>query len=40
MAEKARAAGRRVVLANGCLGLLHVGHVRYLEDAPRARRPP
>jgi rfaE bifunctional protein nucleotidyltransferase chain/domain len=33
VAEKARAAGRRVVLANGCFDLLHVGHVRYLEDA-------
>lgn len=33
MADKARAAGRRVVLANGCFDLLHVGHVRYLEDA-------
>ena len=32
-AEAARAAGRRVVLANGCFDLLHVGHVRYLEDA-------
>jgi D-glycero-beta-D-manno-heptose 1-phosphate adenylyltransferase len=28
-----RAAGRRVVLANGCFDLLHAGHVRYLEDA-------
>lgn len=26
-------AGERVVLANGCFDLLHVGHVRYLEDA-------
>jgi rfaE bifunctional protein nucleotidyltransferase chain/domain len=26
----------RIVLANGCFDLLHVGHVRYLEDA-RAR---
>jgi D-glycero-beta-D-manno-heptose 1-phosphate adenylyltransferase len=26
----------RVVLANGCFDVLHVGHVRYLEDA-RAR---
>ena len=26
----------RVVLANGCFDLLHVGHVRYLEEA-RAR---
>ena len=33
VAESARAAGRRVVLANGCFDLLHVGHVRYLEDA-------
>jgi rfaE bifunctional protein nucleotidyltransferase chain/domain len=33
VAEAARAAGRRVVLANGCFDLLHVGHVRYLEDA-------
>lgn len=33
-----RSAGtvRRVVLANGCFDLLHVGHVRYLADA-RAR---
>ncbi|HEX2482074.1 MAG TPA: adenylyltransferase/cytidyltransferase family protein, partial [Methylomirabilota bacterium] len=33
VAEAARAAGRLVVLANGCFDLLHVGHVRYLEDA-------
>jgi len=33
VAEKARAGGRRVVLANGCFDLLHVGHVRYLEHA-------
>ena len=33
--ERRRAArpGLRVVLANGCFDLLHVGHVRYLEDA-------
>jgi rfaE bifunctional protein nucleotidyltransferase chain/domain len=30
-----RAEGRRLVLANGCFDLLHVGHVRYLEDARR-----
>ena len=28
-----RRAGERVVLANGCFDLLHVGHLRYLEDA-------
>lgn len=28
-----RAAGRTVVLANGCFDLLHVGHVRYLQGA-------
>lgn len=28
-----RARGRRVVLANGCFDLLHVGHVRYLGAA-------
>ena len=26
-------AGKRVVLANGCFDILHVGHVRYLEEA-------
>ncbi|HXM94248.1 MAG TPA: adenylyltransferase/cytidyltransferase family protein [Candidatus Dormibacteraeota bacterium] len=29
--EKRR--GHRVVLANGCFDTLHVGHVRYLQDA-------
>jgi rfaE bifunctional protein nucleotidyltransferase chain/domain len=33
VADAGRAAGRRVVLANGCFDLLHVGHVRYLEGA-------
>jgi rfaE bifunctional protein nucleotidyltransferase chain/domain len=28
-----RGRGRRVVLANGCFDLLHVGHVRYLSAA-------
>jgi D-glycero-beta-D-manno-heptose 1-phosphate adenylyltransferase len=35
LAEQLRAAGRRIVLANGCFDLLHVGHVRYLEEARR-----
>jgi len=29
----ARKNGARVVLANGCFDILHVGHVRYLEGA-------
>lgn len=28
-----RAAGKSIVLANGCFDLLHVGHVRYLSEA-------
>lgn len=28
-----RARGAKIVLANGCFDLLHVGHVRYLEAA-------
>ena len=30
---KARAGGARIVLANGCFDVLHVGHVRYLAGA-------
>lgn len=36
LAERAaeiRAAQHRLVLTNGCFDLLHVGHVRYLEQA-------
>ena len=29
----ARAGGARIVLANGCFDLLHVGHTRYLSGA-------
>src|SRR5438552_12311054 len=29
----ARLKGKRVVLTNGCFDILHVGHVRYLEEA-------
>ena len=29
----ARKSGARVVLANGCFDVLHVGHIRYLEGA-------
>ena len=30
---KARSVGARIVLANGCFDVLHVGHVRYLAGA-------
>jgi rfaE bifunctional protein nucleotidyltransferase chain/domain len=33
LATEARYQGKRVVLANGCFDLLHVGHIRYLEGA-------
>ena len=29
----ARTAGARIVLANGCFDVLHVGHIRYLAGA-------
>ena len=32
-AENSAIPAPRVVLANGCFDLLHVGHLRYLEDA-------
>ena len=36
LAERAgalRASGGRLVLTNGCFDLLHLGHIRYLEQA-------
>ena len=33
LAESWRREGKRLVLANGCFDLLHVGHVRYLNEA-------
>jgi len=30
-----RGRGERIVLANGCFDLLHVGHVRYLQSAKK-----
>src|SRR5262250_3885286 len=33
LASDCRRQGRRLVLANGCFDLLHVGHVRYLHAA-------
>lgn len=34
-AERWRARGARLVLANGCFDVLHAGHVRYLRAARR-----
>src|SRR5437899_11949850 len=33
LADRLRAARKRIVLANGCFDLLHVGHIRYLRAA-------
>lgn len=33
LADRLRADGQRIVLANGCFDLVHVGHVRYLQAA-------
>ena len=30
---EARASGKRIVMANGCFDILHVGHIRYLRGA-------
>src|SRR5438876_7901273 len=32
-AKELRAAGKKLVATNGCFDLLHVGHVRYLQQA-------
>jgi len=33
VAEELRAQAKRIVFANGCFDILHVGHIRYLEGA-------
>lgn len=33
--EHERKAGKRIAFANGVFDLLHVGHIRYLQDAAR-----
>jgi D-glycero-beta-D-manno-heptose 1-phosphate adenylyltransferase len=35
LGERLRREGRRIAFANGCFDILHVGHVRYLEEARR-----
>ena len=31
--ERLRHEGKRIVFTNGCFDLLHIGHLRYLEEA-------
>lgn len=31
--ERRKKEGKRIVFANGCFDILHVGHIRYLRDA-------
>ena len=33
--DSERAAGKSIAFANGCFDVLHVGHIRYLQDAAR-----
>src|SRR3712207_4597506 len=33
--EEAKKQGKVVVFTNGCFDILHVGHLRYLEEAKR-----
>ncbi|HEV2349899.1 MAG TPA: adenylyltransferase/cytidyltransferase family protein [Terriglobia bacterium] len=33
LGDRLRGEGRRIVFANGCFDILHVGHVRYLQGA-------
>lgn len=35
LGDRLKKSGLKVVLANGCFDLLHVGHVRFLQDAKR-----
>ncbi len=35
LGARLRQEGKTIVLANGCFDLLHIGHVRYLQEAKR-----
>ena len=33
--ESLKKKGKRIIFANGCFDILHVGHIRYLNDAKK-----
>ena len=33
--ERERSDGKSIAFANGCFDVLHVGHIRYLQDAAK-----
>lgn len=33
--EEEKRKGKKIVLANGCFDLIHVGHIRYLKEAKK-----
>ncbi|MFN3395666.1 MAG: D-glycero-beta-D-manno-heptose 1-phosphate adenylyltransferase [Thermodesulfovibrionales bacterium] len=33
--SEAKAKGKRIVFTNGCFDIIHIGHVRYLNEAKR-----
>ncbi len=33
IAKEAKASGKRIIATNGCFDILHVGHLRYLEQS-------
>jgi D-beta-D-heptose 7-phosphate kinase/D-beta-D-heptose 1-phosphate adenosyltransferase len=33
--QRHRQEGKRIVMTNGCFDLLHIGHIRYLQEARR-----
>lgn len=33
--DKARSEGKKIVFTNGCFDILHVGHLRYLQEAKK-----
>jgi len=35
LGDRLRREGRRIAFANGCFDLLHLGHVRYLQEAKK-----